>query len=310
MPMIRINADGAKPVLHRGGYDITAALDLIDEGSGPVIVMTHGCKYLPGHPAHCPHGKILALHPRDLPLAHTGWPRQLGFGTGHAGEGLGVAFGWAARGSLHRAQQRAGEAGRALAVILREIHRRMPGRPVHVVAHSMGLELAMEALHRVPAGAVDRIIGLSGACYHARVAAALQTPAGRAAEFINVTSRENDAFDWLFEWLIAPPRAGDRAIGHGIEMPNAVTLQMDCPATLDHLDRIGAPIAGPQRRICHWSSYTRPGILRFYNDLLRRPEQFALAALRRGLPRPAPRWSRLIAAPRVSLPLPFVQKAS
>jgi hypothetical protein len=141
---------------------------------------------------------------------------------------------------------------------------------------------------------VHRILSLTGACYSARAAGALATPAGRAAEVINVTSRENDAFDFMYERLIAPPRPGDRAIGHGLDAPNAVTLQIDHPTTIGHLDRLGMPIAGPDRIVCHWSSYTRPGLLRCYNRLLRTPERYPLAALRPALTRPDPRWSRLL----------------
>jgi hypothetical protein len=90
-----------------------------------------------------------------------------------------------------------------------------------------------------------------------------------------------------------------------------VTLQLDCPGTLAHLDRLGAAIGAPEHRICHWSSYMRPGVLQFYKELLRRPDSLPLSLLRLGLPaRPARRWSRLIAPPSLSLPLPFAQKAS
>jgi len=57
------------------------------------------------------------------------------------------------------------------------------------------------------------------------------------------------------------PRPGERTIGYGLSAPNAVTLQIDYPDTLDRLDRIGLPIGAPERRICHWSSYTRHRIL-------------------------------------------------
>ncbi|CAN0584673.1 unnamed protein product, partial [Ectocarpus sp. 12 AP-2014] len=141
--------------------------------------------------------------------------------------------------------------------------------------------------------------------------AALATPAGRRAEFFNIISRENDAFDFMFERLIAPCERGDRSIVHGLDAPNAVTIQIDCPDTLAHLDRLGHPVAGPARRICHWSSYTRPGILRFYNDLLRHPERLPLGLLRQGMPQaPDPRWSRLLVRPAMPVPLPFLPTAN
>ncbi|MFT7593549.1 MAG: hypothetical protein ACI8R4_000863, partial [Paracoccaceae bacterium] len=117
--------------------------------------------------------------------------------------------------------------------------------------------------------------------------------------------------DFLFERLISPPQRGDRVIGHGLDMPNAVTVQLDCRETLSHLHHLGVPVHQPDRRICHWSAYARPGVLRFYNDLLRDPDALPLQAIRSGLPdRPARHWSRLFALPSVTLPLPFSQKTS
>ncbi len=299
MPMIRINAKGDTPVLHATPGILDARLTRVgQERTGPVVVMIHGYKYLPGHPLHCPHRHIMSLQPQEKPWRATSWPRQLGFDAGHADEGLAIAFGWDARGALRQAQSRAVQAGQALARVCAALHDQAPDRPIHIIAHSMGSEVAAEALHHLPASAIGRIISMTGASYRSRVRAALDTPAGSRAEFINVTSRENDLFDFLYERLIPAPQPGDRAIGHGLSAPNAVTLQLDCAGTLDHLERLGAPIATPQRRICHWSSYTRPGVLQFYKDLLRRPQALPLSALRNGLPTaPAPRWSRLMARP-------------
>jgi len=311
MPVIRINAMGQAARLHGSARPVRAALDRIGPTGGPVGVMIHGYSYQPGHRRHCPHRHILALHPEALPWSAPSWPRHLGFGTGLQDEGLAVGFGWDARGTLWAARRRAVEAGRALADVIAALRAQAPGRPVHVIAHSLGSELALEALHHLPAGAVGRIISLTGASYASRAQAALATRAGREAEFLNVTSRENDPFDFLFERLVAPPRPGDRAIGQGLVAPNAVTLQLDCAGTLDHLSRLGAAIGAPQRRVCHWSSYTRPGVLQFYKELLRRPDRLPLSALRPGLPpRPSRRWSRLLALPAMPRPLPFAQKAS
>ncbi|MAY87950.1 MAG: hypothetical protein CML02_14680 [Pseudooceanicola sp.] len=307
MPLLRINACGDQPQMHNSPRDVATMLRM-HRGDGPVIVMIHGYKYRPNLPDHCPHLHILALHPRDMPWRAPSWPRQLGFGTGHVGEGLGIAFGWDSRGALWSAERRTRPAGRALAQVLRQLHDQQPGRPVHLIAHSMGIALALEALHHLPAGAVQRIVSMTGAAYATRALEALGTPAGRACDFINVTSRENDLFEFLYERLIAPPARGERTLGFGLSAHNAVTLQLDCDDTLALLARRGAPVAPPQRRICHWSSYTRQGVLRFYNDLLRQPETWALDRLRRDLPDAgAPRWSRLIAPPQGGLALPMTQ---
>ncbi|MCL6284387.1 alpha/beta hydrolase [Ruegeria sp. 2012CJ41-6] len=311
MPLIRINAQGDRPALHGSPQALSNVLARAQTGAGPAIVMTHGCKYQPGNARHCPHDNIFAL-PRPGTLRRAcQWPKNLGFGQGNADEGLAIAFGWDGRGGLWQARRRAVEAGRALAEVVTHLCRIAPDRPVHFIGHSMGIELVLEALHHLPPGALSRIISLTGAAYRCRALAALDTPAGQAAAFINVTSRENDLFDSLFERLITPPERGDRALGFGLDARNAVTLQLDCRHTLKHISRFAGPVGGPEHRICHWSSYRRPGALGFYNALLRAPEGFDLSLLRMGLPPAvAPRWSRLLSLPLPQLSLPFLQKAS
>lgn len=309
MAIIRINACGGTLELH--GNPAAPDRHILRAGAegGPAVIMIHGFKYLPGHRNHCPHRHILSLDPELLPWRSPSWPRQLGFGLGRADEGLAIAFGWAARGTPWGAHRRAAEAGRALAKVIAKLHQQDSRRPVHIIAHSMGTEPALEALHHLPAGAVNRIISMSGASYCGRAAEALKTPAGQAAEFINVISRENDPFDVVFEALVRPGTPGDRAISHGLDAANAVTLQLDCVETLDHIARLGVAVGLPDRRICHWSSYMRPGALRFYNELLRNPASLPLPVLRRGLPpEPGRRWSRLFASPAPVSPLPEWQQ--
>lgn len=309
MAIIRINARGRTPELH--GTPAALEKHLLQAGAagGPAVIMIHGFKYLPGHSKHCPHRHIMSYEPELLPWRSPSWPRQLGFGLGHADEGLAVAFGWQARGTPWAAYRRAAEAGHALAKVIAMLHAQTPGRPVHVIAHSMGTELAFEALHHLPAGAVDRIISLAGASYRSRAEAALATPAGQAAELISVISRENDPFDFLFEASVSPQARGDRVLSQGLSPANAVTLQLDCPDTLRHIARLSCAVGLPERRICHWSGYTRPGALRFYNALLRQPDALTLQVLQRGLPQqPGRRWSRVFAPGMPAAPLPERQQ--
>lgn len=302
MPVIRINARDTQPVLHSGDPNWARSLGRIDPGTGPVIVMIHGFKYQPGHRRHCPHHTIFDLPMVAAPRSAQTWPQQLGFGTGQPNEGLAIAFGWPARGALWRARRQANSAGRALAQVLTAVKQRAPNRRIHIIAHSLGVELALAALHILPPNTVGRMISLTGATYQSHVCAALASPAGRTVEFINVTSRENDPFDWMFERLIAPQTRGDQTIGTGLDAPNAVTVQLDCSVTLDHLARIGVQINPAQRRMSHWSSYTRPGAMCLYDRLLRHPEQLPLSLLAAGLPDQSdPRWSRLFPVPNVSL---------
>lgn len=296
MPTIRIYADD----VDAGLCDLSGALT-VGPARGAIVIMIHGYKYQPDHPDHCPWHNIYS----DRADA---WPSALGFGGGSNAPGLALTFGWPARGPLWAARRRALEAGHALARLIRYLHSAAPARPVHIIAHSLGVEPALEALLHVPEGAVSRIVSMTGASYRGRVEAALRSPAGQRAELINVTSRENDLFDWLYERIIAPTGPGDRAMGQGLDLPNAVTLQLDCPETLDHLARMGMPVGRDSRRICHWSAYTRPGVMAFYGMLLRRPDLYPLVRLAAGLPEaPDPRWSRLLPRPRLTPALPFLK---
>jgi len=168
----------------------------------------------------------------------------------------------------------------------------------------------LSALAHLAPGALGRIILLAGAEFGHHAGAALATPAGRAAEIVNVTTRENDLFDALLEWLIPAPARGDRSLGLALASgPNVLTLQLDDGETLGALGRAGFEIAPPVARICHWSPYTRAGALPFYARLLRDPDRPSLAQLRAALPeRAAPRWSRI--APDLRLPLPIGRRAS
>jgi hypothetical protein len=306
MPILRINSrvDGLE--LHDAPKaDVLSALRVAARGFGPVIVMVHGYKYLPGKPRRCPHGSLFAAAADG---AHAAWPHHLGFGRGAPGEGLALCFGWEARGKLTAAARRATKAGRHLADCLREIHTAAPRRPVHILSHSLGSEVALEALHHLPPGAVQRIVALTAASYRSRAGAAMATPAGRQAELLNVTSRENDLFDFLFEWAVDAPERGDRALGHGLDGHNIATLQLDHPAHLAALAALGHTLAPAQRRICHWSGYLRPGTLRLWADVMRRPRALPLARL--APTPPAPRWSRLIAWPPAAATRPRSPEAA
>jgi len=209
---------------------------------------------------------------------------------------------------LWRAYREAARAGAALAATIRALRIRVPDRPVHAIAHSFGARVVLSALGHLEPGALGRVILLAGAEFGHHAAEALATPAGRAAEIINVTTRENDLYDFLLECLIAPPARGDRSLGLALPSgANVLTLQLDDPDTLAVLRGAGFGIAPPAARICHWSPYTRPGALPFYGALLRAPERLSLAQLRAALPeRAAPRWSRILA----EIPLPMGRKAS
>lgn len=264
----------------------------------PVVVMIHGWRYAPGLARDCPHGSILSLDPAPEDARAVSWPRHLGL---DGRSGLGIALGWNARCDPWRAHRRAHGTGAALAGIARTVHA-ISGRPIQVIAHSMGARVALAALPLLPAGLVTRMILLAAAETRRQARVALSTPAGRAVEVINVTTRENDLFDAFYEWGI---HLGLRSsIGQGLGrspgLPDWHDLWIDQPATLAALGTLGHPLADPPRRICHWSPYLRPGTIALYRALI----DGRLAA--RDLPahQPARRWSRLILGARDFHPAP------
>lgn len=290
MPLLRISARGCTPAPHDGSGTLEQALarHLADPacGKGPVIIMVHGYKYTPLDNRHCPHRAILSLAPEAGRRHALSWPRHLGFGRGRADEGLALAFGWHARGAIWHVSTAARVAGAALAETVAQVTRLADGRPVHIVAHSLGARVALSALQILPAQSVQNVILLAGAEYQSTTARALLSPGGAAARVLNVTSRENALFDRLAETFIAPPFGGDRVLGKGwLRLPNLATLRLDDPASLAALARAGFRIAPPAARICHWSPYMRPGVFPLYRALLR--GEMGFAALCHLLPRPA-----------------------
>ncbi|MBC9248217.1 hypothetical protein H4P12_16200 [Paracoccus sp. 11-3] len=290
MPIIKVNPDQTSP-----GDAYRLAKSLPD--SAPIIAMIHGYRYSPHIPHHDPHRHILALDPlQDVPRVLS-WPRALGFGGEDMSEGLAIAFGWEARGRLGTAFARAAGAGNWLGGYLSDIAD-AAGRPVSIIGHSMGARVALKSLHHTTPGSIGRIILLAGAEFEDEAAQALHTPAGKLAEVINVTSRENDLFDFGIElWL---GRGRKRALGFGLKQPalNWVDLQIDCPENLKELGRMGFDIDRAPLRLSHSSPYLRRGMFDFYRTALRQPWALPLPMLRHRLSgQITPRWSRLLAPP-------------
>ncbi|SIS69410.1 alpha/beta hydrolase [Phaeovulum vinaykumarii] len=298
MPLVTINAD--EPLPPR----LTALAAGLPEGA-PLIFMLHGYGFSPRRHAHSPHAHILSLTPRKHRSARS-WPRALGFGTGAPDEGLAIAFGWEARGRLHEAYARADEVGVALACAITRLAR-AARRPVGVIAHSLGARVALAALRALPAdaaGAVGRVILLSAAEFRGPALAALDAPGARGTEVFNITTRENDLFDFAMERWLGAPRGS--ALGHGLGghgpgphgqgggRRNWLDIQIDDPATLTALAGLGHLVQGAPARVSHYSPYLRPGLFGLYRMLLRRPGEMPLPWLAELLPaEQAPRWSRL-----------------
>lgn len=316
MPILRLNAGDDSVALHQSSADPWASLRDQARGDGPVIVMVHGFKYRPGLRAHCPHAWLFGPVPcparglRPLadwdvridpdtgpgltgpgrrqfpaPLAQRSkpartWPDALGFGQGRRDEGLALAFGWNARGSIWRAYGRAAQAGWHLARVIRLLRRVAPDRPVHAVAHSLGARVVLQALPHLAPGDLHRVIALNPAEYHAAASRMHATQAGRATEVLTVWGRENLAYDLALQASVRPATPRDRVLGLRPLSGNGThRLRLDCPETAAHLHRLGFDIAAPRRAACHRQPYLRPGLWPLYSALLRQPEMLPLAAL-------------------------------
>lgn len=292
MAVVGVNAVGDTPVALA---PLGPALAALPPGA-PVTVMLHGYRYSPRHTRTDPHAEIFSPAPRFGNARIVSWPKRLGYSRGV--NGLAVGFGWHASDSIWQAHAEAARAGVALARLVRDLRGRGAG-PVGIVGHSLGARVAFQAMHHLAPGDIGRVILLSAAEFRDRAEAALASPCGRAAQVLNVTSRENDLFDFLFERLIGGPfRALGPALGEGLSAPNAVTLQIDHAQHRGGLRALGFPTAPPTRVVCHWSAYLRPGLFPLYRAFLHRPADLTLHRLRAALPvETAPRWSRLLARP-------------
>lgn len=300
MPMLRITAIEATPRLHGSSHETqvplrTALRAALTRDPGPVTVMVHGYRYAPGAGRDCPHDTLFAQPPLPDVARVVSWPRHLGL-RGQHGEGLGLSFGWHARGRFSVVHRRAEEAGLALSRLLTELRALAPQRPVRVIGHSLGARVILSAIRQGAPGMINHAVLLAGAEFQSTTHAILTAPSGKKTRVLNVTTRENDLFDFVMEQLVTPDVAGDRMLGAGPladAAPNLVSLQLDDPRSLEALRQVGFPIAPPQRRICHWSPYLRAGVFPLYRAVL--DEEMPLDRLRALLPTtPAARWSRLL----------------
>lgn len=258
----------------------------------PLIVMVHGYRFSPYHHRGNPHGHILSLAPATTGPRVLSWPAALGFGAG--ANGLGIAFGWEARGSLPGAYRRARKAGQQLAQFLDQLAA-ITNRPVAMIGHSLGARVALTALRHTQTAGIRRLILLAAAEFQDHALSAMDSPAGKMTDVLNITTRENDLFDLGLELCLSLGRR--RALGFGLPQArdNWLDIQIDSPHVLAALKQLGFPIGGAPKRMCHWSPYLRDGVFRFYRQALGAPDALPLRVLQASLShQPMPRWSRLL----------------
>jgi hypothetical protein len=297
MAVLRVDAtDAACPA---GAGDAAARLQRMAPGR-PVAVLVHGYRYAPGAGAACPHRHIYADTPARR--GEVSWPRGLGLGD-DGDEGVAVAFGWPACGTLHGAYHRAAAAGAALASLVGALHATGRGPRITLIGHSLGARVALQALAHLAPGAVAGVILLSAAERRGAALAAAATPAGRAAPIVNVACRENLLFDLALRAAMGWP---EPTLGRGLPAPPPgwTELPLHDPATLRGLAALGHRVAAGGRRVCHWSAYRRQGTLSLYGALV----DGSLSADRLRAALPAPRRHGIVTRPRWSLHLPLPRK--
>ena len=283
--------------VHSGPEAAIAAVLAVLPKTAPVVIMLHGKGYCPDVPGRDPHDLIFAPRAGHGRSRNVSWPRRLGFALPGPRDPLGlcIGFGWDAQGRLWQATRAADAVAPQLANLISLIRFLDPGRRVDLIGHSLGARVILGAVPLVEEGAIGRAILLAGADFTHRAAQALASPAGQRAEFLNMTTRENDLYDFLFERAFSP-LGREGALGRGYAgAPNWLDIQLDHPQTALALQRLGLPLSAPRARICHWSVYLRPGVFRLYRRMIHDRERLTLETLRAAIDAaPQPRWSRIL----------------
>ena len=262
---------------------VTPALMTLATGDR-IVIMVHGFRYAPHTDLNDPHRQLFSGDVRKSSWKAVSWSHYLKLNQPNSG--LGIGFGWNALGRLDLAAARAFDAGDALAELINHIHLQRPDLHIRVMAHSLGVRVALRALQQTRARAIETMVLLSGAEYRAAAAKAMASEAGQSVRIVNVTSGENLVFDTLFR-IAAPGRdslAPSLSGGLGIAHPRWLDLRIDHAPHLAALRGLGYRPAKPAYPICHWSSFIRPGLFPCVPRPSGRTQQTQLCrAFRRGV---------------------------
>lgn len=278
----------------------------------PVTILIHGYRFDPGHPAYDPHRLLFAPTPARTCRRIRSWTSGLGVCDDPA-TGLCIGLGWRAREShaasllasgrtgFVRVFDRAEAVGALLAELVSAIRAIAPERCVDVLAHSLGVRVALSGVSRLGCWN-GRMILLAGAEFADTAQERLSgLRPGEVPEVYNFTARANDLYDKIFE-TFAPRRGpNDQAVGLGLRRPppNWVDVQLDKAEVIASMRAAGVPLPGSLPRVCHWSFYTLAEAFEIYRRILGRAPGWDPATLRAGpcgTPQ-EPRWSRLAPAP-------------
>lgn len=281
----------------------------------PVVILVHGYKFHPGFPDTDPHRSLYALPAARSCRKVRSWPQGLGFAADAGATGLCIGFAWPAdephltnliargRTGFAAVYDRAEAYAARLAALVREVQALAPGRPVDLLAHSLGARVALAALPHLEE-TPGRVLLLGAAEFDARACDILgRLRMARLPQVYNVTARANDLYDLIFETFAprgAPGARGDRALGLGLGPGRAVAhwidMQLDRAEVTDWINRRGIALSPSKARPCHWGFYTRPGAFAVYEAILRRRPGWDVGSLRaaRCFGPQDPRWSRLL----------------
>ena len=286
---------------------LAAALERLAPGT-PVVVLVHGYKFDPFHPAKDPHDSLFAPDPRAEGSRIRSWPEGLGLPCDDPETGFGIGFAWPAsaahlphllttrRTGFAHVYDRAETFGARLAELIALLQSLAPERPVDILAHSLGARVALAALPhlRTPPG---RMILLGAAEFDTRARAYLAEAPGPGPAIYNVTARANDFYDAMFETFAPRTSWSERALGLGLTggRANWLDLQLDRAEVTAWMNARGISLEPARARFCHWSFYTRRGAFVLYRAILRRRPGWDLGSLRAepSLAAQEPRWSRL-----------------
>lgn len=259
---------------------LDAALGLVRKDA-PIVIMLHGFKYDPEVAARDPQHHIFALNPRLGVKRAVSWPRRFGL---LGDQGLAIGFGWHARGTIWQAHQQASQAGQDLAQLIARLHAKGAARKINIVAHSLGARVALQAVQQAQRNSIGRVIMIAAALFEHELQSGLRSAAGQTAEFFNVRSQANTAFDLMLR--LALPHWG-RTVGSGrVQSDQLLDVAIDDRYTQEALQALGFGAGKTRSRICHWSGYLRDDTCKLFSALLHRPKETPLRYLQARLRQP------------------------
>lgn len=243
-----------------------------------IVIMIHGYKFDHRDPAHCPHATMYHPHSVATDFRTRSWPSEL---RKAGGDGVAIGFSWPSRGTIRQAYTTAAHAAIDLAELVKRLKQAFPDTAVQLMAHSLGVRVALEAFHQLEAYDIDRAAFLFPSEYQKPAEQAVRSALGKTVQILSIASKENYIFEQLFSCRRLAGSAAGPAFGqYQPKRPNIATLWIDQAHVIARLNDLGIGIERREKRICHWSAYTREGIFELYSKWLLTPQTLPLYALR------------------------------